>query len=163
MSKYATRLWITAFVTLTSLVNSGCSSLIRGSGRRVGPLPNRHDVIEAFGQPDLTETIQLAEPESGEVRVFDVEKYRVHSRFNTSLPTGAWHPMMVLLEPVLIPIAIRDAIAERVRGHELAFVYDEAGRTIGYRYPQSFPSTLNEFGRDNVLTWQPANTAKPDE
>lgn len=141
---------------------SGCSLLINHSGVMLRNLDSREIVYERFGPPDSVSLVSAIDPKSSEVREFEVEHYHVHAKFNTAMPIGAWGPSMLLLEPFLTSLAVYEAASEVVRGHDLAFVYDDHGNTIGHHYPRPFLDAVQR-PRDevNVLLWERRDSDQP--
>ncbi|MBL8812716.1 MAG: hypothetical protein JNM43_21300 [Planctomycetaceae bacterium] len=112
----------------------GCGLLISQSGIGPGAPESRELVHRQFGRPNRTSTTTLHHRLTGETREFEVEHYHVHRKFRPRYAPG-FYP--ILLDPLLVPVAIANAGREIAKGHELEFVYDDKGRTIGARYPCS--------------------------
>lgn len=135
----------------------GCSLLIRASGETLRDLDTREIVYDRFGPPDSVSVMSAVDPRTSEVRQFEVEHYHVHAKYNTAMPMGSGSVFMILGEPIATCQALVEATGEIMKGHHLAFVYDDQGKTIGHQYPQPFldrPWTRDET---NVLHWE-----KPD-
>jgi hypothetical protein len=133
----------------------GCSLLITQSGTVLRDLDSRQIVHNRFGPPDSIAEVDLIDPDSEEVRRFEVESYHVHAKFSTAMPMGAWIPGMLLMEPYLTCLTIYEAAREIAKGHHLSFVYDEQGNTIGHRYPRPFLERMQEASSTtNVLNWE---------
>ena len=145
-----------AGIAVLLLTMPGCSILIHHSGMEVDDPDTREGVRSQFGVPDsVTQTTRL-DPISEKRRTFDVENYHIHAKFRTTLGSGPVPPWYLFLDPFMTCYELYEAAREHVRGHDLAFVYDENGKTIGHQYP--IPSTfglvtLSGTHEDNVLTW----------
>lgn len=133
---------------------SGCSLLIEHSGTVLRDLDSRQIVHDRFGPPDSVSAVNLIDPRSEEVRQFEVENYHIHGKFNTAMPIGYWSPFFLLAEPFLTCTALYEAAREYVEGHDLAFVFDEQGNTIGHHYPQPFLEAVHGASESNVLDWK---------
>lgn len=141
--------WIPVVASL-----QGCSLLIDSSGAMLRDLNTRQIVYDKLGPPDRVSVVDRIDPNSDEVRQFEVEHYHVHAKYNTSMPIGSWHPIAILVEPAMICYETYEAAEEIVKGHHLEFVYDQHGNTIGHRYPQAFPESLrSDSTQTNVLYW----------
>lgn len=132
----------------------GCSILIMASGLTLGELDTREIVYERFGPPDSVSVINAIDPESSKVREFEVEHYHVHAKFNTAMPMGSGSLLMFVFEPIMTCQASIEAAYEIIRGHDLAFVFDEQGNTIGRSGPSSFLDMGRQAGEINVLHWK---------
>ncbi len=144
----------TILVVMITLL-PGCSLLITAAGIAPGVPSSREMVHKEFGPPQRTSTVNLLNKTTGETRDFEVEHYRVHSKFAPKYGTGYYHPIMLIAEPVMTSVALFVAIQEVAEGHVLEFVYDDEGKTIGYRYPFAFmgrPSTNED--RSYIGVWQ---------
>ena len=93
--------------TLTAIVATllfaglpGCSMLIHHSGITVHDPDSRDGVQKQFGTPDSVTQSQRIDPDTDELRTFDVENYHIHAKFNTAMPTGAGG-LGLLLDPFL--------------------------------------------------------------
>ena len=64
--------------------------------------------------------------------------------------------MALAYEPILICQALYDSAKEVMTGHDLAFIYDEDGNTIGHQYPRQFLRALKDPSsrKNNVLKWE---------
>jgi len=131
----------------------GCALMIHHSGITVHDPDSRDGVQKQFGTPDSVTQSQRIDPDTDELRTFDVENYHVHAKFDTAMPTGAGG-LGLLLDPFLTFQELYKAGKEYVQGHDLAFVYDEHGQTIGYQHPQPFLQRLQSRDENNVLYWQ---------
>ena len=120
----------------------GCSLFIAHSGTALRDLDSRQIVHDRFGPPDSVSAVDLMDPRSEEIRQFEVENYHIHAKLDTAMPIGFWHPIALLVEPLLTCGALYEAAREYVEGHDLAFVFDEQGNTIGHHYPQPFLEAL---------------------
>ena len=132
----------------------GCSIFIDSSGITLRDLDSRQIVHDRFGPPDSVSLVDLIDPASEEVCQFEVEHHHINAKVNTSMPIGAWFPFMLVVEPYLTCRAIYDAAEEYVEGHDLSFVYDQQGNTIGHDYPRPYLDALTA-GKNNVLRWKP--------
>lgn len=147
--------WIGLIFAAVSL--PGCNILIRNSGETLNGLDSRDVVVSRFGLPERVDEIHLLEPETNEVHRFDVEKYRVHANYNTGGPIGAGGGMLLLLDPWLTCVALCEKVRDIRDGHDLAFVYDADGNTIGHQYPQPFLQN-HWIDKTNVLHWDEAES-----
>ena len=151
-------------VVLTLTCCSGCSVLIRGSGTTLDNLDSRVAVEKQFGPSENIGQIDLVDPSTQEVHHFEVENYHVHQKFNTNTGTGFYPFMALAYEPILIYQALYDSAKEVLydsakevmTGHDLAFIYDEDGNTIGHQYPRPFLRALKDLSsrKNNVLKWE---------
>ncbi|MBL8816284.1 MAG: hypothetical protein JNL58_09655 [Planctomyces sp.] len=144
----------TILVVMMTLL-PGCSLFITAAGIAPGVPSSREMVHKQFGPPQQTSTVNLINKTTGETRDFEVEHYRVHSKFAPKYGTGYYHPIMLFAEPVTASVALFDALQEVAAGHVLEFVYDDKGKTIGYCYPFAFmgrPSTSED--RSYIGDWK---------
>ncbi len=143
-------------VVLTLTCCSGCSVLIRESGTTLDNLDSRVAVEKQFGPSENIGQIDLVDPSTQEVHHFEVENYHVHQKFNTNPGTGFYPFMALAYEPILICQALYDSAKEVMTGHDLAFIYDEDGNTIGHQYPRQFLRALKDPSsrKNNVLKWE---------
>ncbi len=125
------------FLAVVITNTTGCSLLIRGTGVSTAAPRTRELVRREFGQPQRISTIRL-QHSTGETREFEVEHYLVHRKFAPQYGPGAYHPILLIAEPVMTPITLFSAIHEIISGHSMEFVYDDEGKTIGLRYPFGF-------------------------
>ena len=132
---------------------SGCSVLIRGSGTTLENLDSRVAVEKQFGPSENIEQVDLVDPSTQEVHEFEVEKYHVHWKFNSHFPMGAYSLWWLAWEPILTCHAMYNVAKEVVTGHDLAFIYDEAGNTIGHQYPRPWLTATSDR-KTNVLKWE---------
>lgn len=140
----------------------GCSLLINGSGTELRDLDSRQIVRERFGSPDRITQLDLVDPDTNQIRQFEVENYHVHAKFYTAMPVGAWNPLALFIEPYLMCTEAYEAAKEIADGHHLAFVYDEYGNTIGSQYPRPYLGSMLANSPDtNVLAWdRPSDSAE---
>ncbi len=138
---------------------TGCSLLINCSGESLRNLDTREIVYERFGPPDSVSVLHAVDPQTSEARRFDVEHYHVHAKFNTAMPMGSGSVFMLLVEPIMTCQALLGAAGEIIKGHDLAFVYDDQGNTIGRQGPLSSMEALRNYrDKTNVLHWE-----RPDD
>ncbi|MGE0247717.1 MAG: hypothetical protein AB7Q37_19045 [Pyrinomonadaceae bacterium] len=143
-----------AFVIALVASLQGCSLLIRCSGTSLSELDTREIVYERFGPPDSVSLINAVDPQTSEVRQFEVEHHHVHAKFKATSPIWCGSVVILLYEPFLIGEALYEAASEIIEGHDLAFVYDEQGNTIGRQGPISFiGGTQQDRVEINVLNW----------
>lgn len=148
-------------VTLLLLLATlpGCSFFIRGSAPRYTDLKTREQVYQTFGPPDDIREEGFVDPAENTVRHFQVEHHHVRKRFDTTFPMGFGLPGVILLmEPYSTTMALYEVAKDYSVGHDIAFVYDDEGTTIGYQFPMPDPVGYRANGPDgiNVLNWQRA-------
>lgn len=135
----------------------GCSLFIRGSAPTYEGLDTREIVYDTFGPPDYIAEEGFLDPNENTVRWFQVEHHHVRRRFNTEFPIGFGLPgVFLLMEPYSTTMALYEVTQDYTKGHDIAFVYDDEGTTIGFDYPQPFLQSA-QYNGINVLRWQRAD------
>ena len=128
--------------------------LINNLGPRLDSLDSRAVVEERFGPSQNIVAVDLREPSSQSIRRFEVETYHVHRKFNTAMGMYPFSPLALFYEPFWTCSELYKATKEMIVGHHLAFVYDQAGNTIGYKYPRPPRQAIQDGFKINVLNWE---------
>ena len=107
-------------LVFTAFASSGCSALIFSSGKRLEKLTTRDQVHKAFGEPIL---------QDGSLEVYKTHRKIAEPNKGTYWAMGfCW--TFGLGEFIWFPHEAYVAARRTIKGQELRFIYDKAGKVV---------------------------------